>query len=33
MTHETTAQAMTRALQKVHETGILQTAPVYYRII
>ncbi len=33
MTHETTAQAMSRAMQKVQEAGILMAEPVYYRIL
>ena len=33
MTHETTAQAMARAMQKLKETGILRAEPVFYRIL
>ena len=33
MTHETTAQAMARALRRVQETGILRAEPIFYRIV
>jgi len=33
MTHETTAQAMSTALQKAEDAGLLKEAPVYYRIL
>ncbi len=33
LTHETSAQAMARALKRVDDKGVLKAAPVYYRII